>query len=548
MLPIVYSHFSQLEHSIKTNQSDERMIKSFLDNQISIHPATTSRKAELQYLRSLSENLIPCLFSTTNFKCRAAYNIVRELFTNWIFLPITDIISEPEIINSLVILATNPNTTKIKELIDQSQVELLANFCYQHNEANLSESDQRLDGKFFKDQEKLYNFMQYLKSKNCEDVEILKFVLDVEHLNSELDKSSVICDPVKLTHLQTLSEKLLLQYRNNLFKKIIKCNGSTKPTDLIQSYNDARKHLEYKWKYDFYKSADYYKYIYGDRDNFIVIRQEKEGAAYLLEGGGLSNQKLSAKIKSAMSMKIAVDGIEECDIQVWDAMDATNNSPIHYYNSMAVKLRKEKGQDLDSFMYSFYHSIEQEADVGEDIIDTQSKLEKQHARIKLGNIELYKNLLNIQGQSPLHQLTATTFVMTPTQCLMYFLTKVIKFHEIFLRIIAGIFKYLPDSDKLVCSSIRKIAEKLINQAILAHLINELEEKLFHSKPQPRPTQEELDMRKKLALERLEKIWKGLSTNLLFLQNPILNKHLVYSLLDVIIMEGFNELNPNLMPK
>ncbi|KAG5676343.1 hypothetical protein PVAND_006185 [Polypedilum vanderplanki] len=61
LLPIVYSHFSQIEHLMKTKETREQQIKSFLEIQ-SPHPATLNRKAELQYLRSLSENLMLIYF------------------------------------------------------------------------------------------------------------------------------------------------------------------------------------------------------------------------------------------------------------------------------------------------------------------------------------------------------------------------------------------------------------------------------------------------------------------------------------------------------
>lgn len=302
LLPVVYTHINEIKHSIKTGDINEQ-VKSYVNDCHQIHQATTSRKAEVKYLRALSETLIPYLFSSSNLNCKTSYTIVRELFANWIFLPITDIIAEPDIINMLVILATNSKTNPIKELNDKTEVELLANFS-KIIESDETNSEQRMDGNFFNDQEKLYSFMQFLKSKNCKDVEILKFVLDVEHMNAELDKRNVINDPIKLSSLQQMSEKLLVLYKDNLFDG----DEETKPKDLIQCYRHARKYLEYKWKYDFYKSAEYYKYIYGDREQFITFKKEAEDIA---GPSDISSQKLAARIKSAMSMKIAVDGIEE---------------------------------------------------------------------------------------------------------------------------------------------------------------------------------------------------------------------------------------------
>ncbi|CAG9798122.1 unnamed protein product [Chironomus riparius] len=537
LLPVVYTHINEIKHSIKAGSITEQ-VKSYVADSHQVHPATTSRKAEIKYLRALSETLIPYLFSTSNLNCKSSFVIVRELFANWIFLPITDIIAEPDIINMLVILATNSKTSPIKELNDKTEVELLGNFS-KLIESDESNSEQRMDGNFFNDQEKLYNFMQFLKSKNCKDVEILKFVLDVEHMNAELDKRSVICDPIKLSNLQQMSEKLLLLYRDNLFDG----DEGTMPKDLIQCYRHARKYLEYKWKYDFYKSAEYYKYIYGDREQFNTYKPDTEDVA---GSSDISSQKLAVRIKNAMSMKIAVDGIEEGDIQVFDALDIVN--PISPFNSMAVRLRKEKGQDLDNFMKTFYHSIESEADMGEDIVKTQTKHERQRSRIKFGNIELYQNLFNITGQSTVAPITISSFIKTPTQSFLYFLAEIIKFNDIILRIATGFLNFLPNSDMLICLSIRKIAEKLINQAILAHLIKELEEKIFDQKSKQQSSIKELIGRKNLAMERLDKIKDGLSNNLVLLQNPVFNKNLAYCLLDTIIIEAFSELDPNTLPK
>lgn len=217
---------------------------------------------------------------------------------------------------------------------------------------------------------------------------------------------------------------------------------------------------------------------------------------------------------------------------------------------MAVRLRKEKGQDLDNFMKTFYHSIESEADMGEDIVKTQIRHERQRSRIKFGNIELYQNLFNITGQSttPITPITISSFIKTPTQSFLYFLAEIIKFNDIILRIATGFLNFLPNSDMLICLSIQKLAEKLFNQAILVHLIKELEEKIFEQKSKHQSTKMELNERKSLAMERLDKIKDGLSNNLVLLQNPVFNKNLAYCLLDTIIIEAFSELDPNNLPK
>lgn len=174
-----------------------------------------------------------------------------------VLLPLTDVLSDPAIINLLVILATNPKVHHKagakKE--DDKKVVLLENFVKQF-QMNLYDEDgeagdlRKIDENFFRDQEKLYTFMQHLKSKSNTDIDLLKFYLDIEHMNSELEKTSVITDPVALSLLQQKSEKLLKFYQCQLFQEY---NEETKPDDLLQAHAQARKILEEKWRTDFYK-------------------------------------------------------------------------------------------------------------------------------------------------------------------------------------------------------------------------------------------------------------------------------------------------------
>lgn len=538
LLPIMYTHFSEIEN-LFLDEDSSKVVEKFLENNFSIHPATFNKKSELQYLRSLSETLIPLLCTSKNYKCLPALDIVRELLANMLLLPLTDIFSDPNTINSLVILATNPRTSLARSGFTEDEskdVELLANFVNSTDDRETRDEgskDERGGNDFFKDHEKLYNFMHFLRNKSIGDLEILKFVLDVDHQTAELEKYHQ--DPVKVSELSSKLEALLKHYRENLFKGT---KSSEVPEKLQDAYNQAKSSLESKWKHGFYKSAEFYKLTYGDRDAFNTSKPEKEEIAAV--GDQISSQKLSTKIRNAMAMKAAVDGIEEADIQVWDALDvAVTNSPS-YYNSMAVKLRRERGQDLENFMQALFHSIEQEADLGEDIsaILHAKNVQRNASKQKL---EIYQNLFNLPMSS--HPQEFSSFVKTPQQSLLYFLAKIIKIHPILLRIVTGCLQLLPDSNSLVLMAIRKLSNRLISQEMLARLIKYLQTELFESKSR-RYTQQEMIERKDLACQRLDKLKNGLSSNLKLLQNPILNKHLVYSLLDVILIEAFPELNPH----
>jgi PXA domain len=516
----------RINHEENLSQATE----AFIENENPIHPATYNRNAEINYLRQLSGRLLRILVSRSNYESKVIIDLMKEVVTCIVLLPLMDIVSDPGTINHLVILATNPKVQKVAvKKPSEKKVTLLENFTKQF-EMKIGDDSDDLSGNFLMDQEKLYSFMQHLKSKNSADIELLKFYLDVEHLNAQLD---VITDPYKLSELQQKSEKLLTFYQELLYRNE---NVEKKPKDLLEAHKEARKALDMKWKNDFYKSAEYFQLIYGDKENTYTPDQAK---TVVLQ------QKFSSKLKNVMTVRTGtVEGIEATEIPIWDALDHPLGHSS-YYNSVAVKLRKERGQDLDNFMQSFFSSIEQEADIGEDVASTQTKEdENRNRRLPniLGNVELYKNLFNIPGQSKISQYSVDSHINTAVDSATYFLNSILNVHKIILRLAIGVLQFLPDSENIILELIRNFLHRIINESVLATLINDLEEKVFDTKPSIPASNEELLQRQQLAMARIENVNKNLGKTLSHLQNPILNKNLMYCLMDIIIVELFPELN------
>lgn len=540
LLPVIYSHFEILERIIVHNESTshdevDRQVSAFIENENPIHPATSTRSSELSYLRFLSEGLLKILVSSKNFDCKVAGNLLTEVLTCSVLLPLTDVICDPATINLLVILATNQKVHKRAIKSNVHKVILLENFMQEFKMNLTVENDEgdNISRNFLKDQEKLYSFMQHLKSKSSADIDLLKFFLDVEHLNSELDKSSVVCDPHRLSELQHQSEKLLIFYQTKLFQGK---NGEKQPKDLFKAHDQAQRELESKWKNDFYKSAEYFQLIYGDKEFSHVPTRTADVA-------DAAHYKLTSKLRNAMTIRTgAVEGLEATEIPIWDALDHPLGQ-TSYYNSVAVKLRKERGQDLDSFMQTFFHSIEQEADIGEDVAaSTQTQEEAKHRHKKKQNHELYKNLFNFNDHTQNRQFTIVSQAKSSVDSAIYFLVSILNVHQVLLQAFRSFARFLPDADNMVCGLIRKVLHRLIDEATLAELIGELEEKVFDAKPSAVDTSDELQKRHELATTRIESVNKNLGKILSFLQNPVLNKHLVYCLIDVIVVEIFPEFN------
>ncbi|CRK86357.1 CLUMA_CG000202, isoform A [Clunio marinus] len=551
LLPVVYSHmnlFKELTHN--ANLEEEQIIELYRGNEHLIHKATLNRNSEITYLRSFSKYFQPFLISRNHLECDILLNLLREILTHAVLLPMMDAIADPAIINSLVILATNPKIHgKVQVKKSGKEVVLLENFVKKFEMNLKSENDDEeeeefyIAGNFFTDQEKLYSFMQHLKNKSNNDIDLLKFYLDVEHLNVELGKYDVICDPIKLSELQLKSVKLLELYQNKLID-----DSEPKPSDLFKAHDLARRKLESKWKKGFSRSAEYFPLIYGDRDDTTKTYEAAKG--FDINDSSMPHQKLSTKLRSVMSIRGGtVEGLEATEIPIWDALDHPLE-PSSYYNSVAIKLRKERGQDLETFMQAFFHSIEQEADIGEDVALIQTREEENNRKRKiipnrLKNVQLYKNLFNITksfGGYIGQDYCDVKKLKTSTQSAITFLVSILNINDIIVRIVRGFFSLLPDSDFIIIELVRKLLHKIINQTILAKLIDELKEKIFDSNPTVDPTDVELNKQRHLAMVQVSKVNKNLGNILCLLQYPLLNKQLAYCLIDVVIAEIFPELN------
>lgn len=101
--------------------------------------------------------------------------MMREILCGWVFLPMMDVIADPNILNQLVILAL---TYKSKKTIKSNKVVEEVEFLYNYvsPEKKISSFSTSLT-KIKKDTELLYAFMQFLK--NQDHVNLLQFCLDV---------------------------------------------------------------------------------------------------------------------------------------------------------------------------------------------------------------------------------------------------------------------------------------------------------------------------------------------------------------------------------
>ncbi len=256
-------------------------------------------------------------------------------------------------------------------------------------------------------------------------------------------------------------------YREILFKN--ECRGK----DLNEAFQHVKIYLKTKWKTEFCKSIEYYMLTYGDQ----AIKEIETSDLYQ----STSSQKFS-KFRATMSFKGAVDGFEATEIPtVWDGIWETQNvQNTNYYSSMAVKLRKERGQNLDSFMQTLINSCEQSVEHGEDpvqklINETPKKIStKSEKNVMYGNLFDLKTSTNlVNHDSPFNGN------YNPSNTLIYFLINILKVAPIFAKLAVSIRNLMSNCvDVLICNFIRKTTTKILDAVTLAKLIGFLEGIIF----------------------------------------------------------------------
>ncbi|CAG9770654.1 unnamed protein product [Ceutorhynchus assimilis] len=243
-----------------------------------LHPATTNRKNELAYLQHLSNEVIKHVLPQQYVKCKNYSILIRELLSGWVLLPLMDVLADPNIINSLVIIAVNYKSSKHQKFQQfVPEVEFLHNFVKIDN-SKKSPFATNLN-KIKNNTELLYAFMQFLKKQ--EQVYLLQFCLDVDDFNTKLLTPDLSKKLLEELHCQ--ASKLYSEYLNGESFNFIGCSReiscefsmlisdiysvaklrTSKP--LYQAYDFAFNHLENFWLPQFFHSNEFYNCICGSK-------------------------------------------------------------------------------------------------------------------------------------------------------------------------------------------------------------------------------------------------------------------------------------------
>ncbi|XP_055706520.1 sorting nexin-14-like [Phlebotomus papatasi] len=532
LLPCVFVHHETVAKMLAEGVSVEKLSATFVHQEFSVHPAALNRGAELEYLRGVARCLMPRLLNIDQLESRVLGTLLRELLTCWVLLPIMDAISDPNLINLLIVVATNPRSTPMT-FRESYRVIFLEAFV-QRKDSIPAPGWASCDD-LLADQTKLYSFMQFLKREGA--VDMLRFHLDVDNLNRELLDPRLTTDPAKVSALQQQSEKLLDTYQTQMQKQF----GASSVKTLTEAHEVIRESLQGRWRKAFRNTPEYFRLIYGDRDVHAIEGSHNQGQ------GGSTISRLS-KLKGVI--RGAVDGapLEATEIPtVWDAFSesqAQASNPT-IYSSVTQKLRKERGQNLDNFMVSFMQSIEQTTDVGEEVIEMREESERRKPNppgrnLVFGDLfEVHKNAHLLHNSS----LALPYTIKGPSQCLVYILTRILVVPSVIVKFALALIRLSRTTvDSVICRGLAKLVEVGLHEPRLAFLLTLLEEQIFGSTRHPEPGGSELKQRQELARRRIVMVSRQLGNVLDTLQSPALNKHLIYCLFDIIVAEMFPEMD------
>lgn len=222
--------------------------------------------------------------------------------------------------------------------------------------------------------------------------------------------------------------------------------------------------------------------------------------------------RLGSKLKGAI--RGAPTSVEATEVPtVWDAFTdepAARDNTSNIYSSVAQKLRKERGQNLENFVTNFMQSIEPNtADVGEDVILMTEKKTVPKKPQPPGRNFVFGDLFELKYHPKyLNQTYQVHNVRSPSQCLIYICEftqnlydliwsarylslassnfSVVKILNTPMILVKFILALINISQKFIDGIINLLIDKLIKFGLyeprLTVLINELEGRSFARTP------------------------------------------------------------------
>nr|CAD7598805.1 unnamed protein product [Timema genevievae] len=227
--------------------------------------------------------------------------------------------------------------------------------------------------------------------------------------------------------------------------------------------------------------------------------------------------------------------------------------------SVPIRLRKERGQHLDTFLSSFVQSTEA-SKAKPSKYEWKDVTSESKQRVRCLTKSVFKDNFGIPSDQPLPVVpslvtgSSNVSVHGIFDCVLYLVVRVFGAPQVVVRLAMAARAVLQNTiNALVNFYLDRKLRKLLVPPRLGHLIHLLQGAVFNPRSSPISVIE-LEARAGRALEHLQNLlpgWLvrlmgpgykiGLLTIFTAVQSPSLNKQLVYTLLDVVVTELYPDL-------
>eukprot|EP00795_Rhopilema_esculentum_P009537 gene9537-17283_t len=244
------------------------------------HFALENEATEVDYVRCLSETIIPYLLQPNFLRCRSAIVFIRELLTNIILVPTAEKIADPDFVNQLLLVLLSDESLKEPTRPPSPNVKILENFAKARSTPaitalNLSVFDLIHDPKL------LLPFMHFMRKEGA--LNVLQFCLDIEDFNKrslapELsdDEQKRILKEAQEIHFSyfrkdavdriDFPEQVVQEFEEGIASHWTVTSKLRTAEPLFKAYEYAFNLIEYKFAPLFHESDEFYRILCGPRE------------------------------------------------------------------------------------------------------------------------------------------------------------------------------------------------------------------------------------------------------------------------------------------
>ncbi|XP_055088409.1 sorting nexin-14-like isoform X1 [Periophthalmus magnuspinnatus] len=186
----------------RVSRVEELQRAALLEYGSHLHIALRSRREELQYLRTLTEMLLPHVLPPKATVCRSLSLLLREVMAGSVILPTMDFMADPDTVNLMVLLFVDDTPPEAASEPPSPLVPFLHRYA---SATDKKSSVLKLELKQIRDQQDLlFRFMNFLKQEGA--VHVLQFCLTVEEFNDrilqpELSDSQLLALHSEVVHI-----------------------------------------------------------------------------------------------------------------------------------------------------------------------------------------------------------------------------------------------------------------------------------------------------------------------------------------------------------